>query len=72
MEPLLDLQDLSMVLKRSPETIKRDLHRNPAAVPPRMNLPGTKLLRWREVDVANWLSSLVERDPQPSQEDCHV
>jgi hypothetical protein len=60
MESLLDLQDLSRVLKRSPDTIKRDLRRNPAAVPPRLNLPGTKLLRWRTVDVDAWLSTHVQ------------
>lgn len=59
MTPLLDLNDLSQVLKRSPETIKRDLRRNPDAVPPRLQLPGTKLLRWREEDVAVWLATFA-------------
>lgn len=63
MLPLLDLNDLSRALKRSPETIKRDLRRNPHAVPPRLQLPGTKLLRWREEDVSAWLAGLVELPP---------
>ena len=54
--PLLDLQSLARLLGRSPQTIRRDLRRNPDAVPPRMQLPGTRLLRWREVDVAVWLN----------------
>jgi predicted DNA-binding transcriptional regulator AlpA len=60
MLPLLDLNDLSRALKRSPETIKRDLRRNPHAVPPRLQLPGTKLLRWREEDVVAWLQALAD------------
>lgn len=53
--PLLDLKALACLLGRSPETIRRDLRRNPDAVPPRLQLPGTRLLRWREADVARWL-----------------
>jgi predicted DNA-binding transcriptional regulator AlpA len=55
LSPLLDLQALAHVLGRSPSTIRRDMRRNPDAVPPRMQLPGTRLLRWREADVVAWL-----------------
>ncbi len=57
---LLDLNELSTLLGRSPETIKKDLKRNRLAVPPRLHIPGTRLLRWRKVDVDAWLASLVE------------
>ena len=57
---LLDLQDLAALLGRSPETIKKDLQRNRLAVPPRLNIPGTRLLRWRAADVESWLSANVE------------
>lgn len=57
--PLLDLQALALLLGRSPRTIRRDLRRNPDAVPPRLQLPGTRLLRWREVDVQNWLAQFA-------------
>jgi hypothetical protein len=57
METLIDVNELARVLRRSPATIKRDLRRNPAAVPPRTTLPGTRLLRWRAVDVQRWLST---------------
>lgn len=59
MSKLLDVQELARLLRRSPETIKRDLRRNPAAVPPRLTLPGTRLLRWRPVDVERWLEEHV-------------
>lgn len=57
---LLDLNDLASMLGRSPETIKKDMLRNHLAVPPRLHIPGTRLLRWRRVDVAAWLASHVE------------
>lgn len=57
---LLDLDDLSTLLGRSPETIKKDMKRNRLAVPPRLHIPGTRLLRWRQSDVDTWLASLVE------------
>jgi predicted DNA-binding transcriptional regulator AlpA len=59
MDKLLDLDELAMILGRSPATIKRDIKRNPAAVPPRLNLPGTRLLRWRPTDVEIWLAEHV-------------
>lgn len=56
---LYDLQELAELLGRSPETIKKDLKRNPFAVPPRLYIPGTRLLRWREEDVRDWLAMHV-------------
>ena len=60
MTPLLDLNEIAHLLGRSPHTVKRDLRRNPGAVPPRLQLPGTKLLRWRQEDVEAWLASLAQ------------
>ncbi|WP_206366012.1 helix-turn-helix domain-containing protein [Caballeronia sp. SBC2] len=56
---LLDLDELAALLGRSPETIKKDIRRNPLAVPPRLHVPGTRLLRWRECDVDAWLAEHV-------------
>jgi predicted DNA-binding transcriptional regulator AlpA len=61
MSHLLDIQELAELLGRSPETIKKDLKRNPLAVPPRLHIPGTRLLRWRLVDVEAWLAGYVVR-----------
>ncbi len=60
---ILDLADLAALLGRSPETIKKDIKRNRLAVPPRLHIPGTRLLRWRRVDVEAWLASYVESRP---------
>lgn len=57
---LLDLNELSIFLGRSPETIRKDMKRNRLALTPRLHIPGTRLLRWRKVDVDAWLASLVE------------
>lgn len=59
MQKLLNLTQLAELLGRSAETVKKDLRRNPAAVPPRVVLPGTRLLRWRASDVEGWLAALV-------------
>lgn len=60
LKPVIGLQDLAALLGRSPETIRKDIHRNPLAVPPRLVIPGTRLLRWRTVDVQEWLRQRVE------------
>lgn len=57
MEKLLTLDELAFALGRSAQTIKKDLRRNPDAVPPQLTLPGTRLLRWRERDVQASLDS---------------
>lgn len=57
---ILNLTDLADLLGRSPETIKKDIGRNRLTVPPRLHIPGTRLLRWRQVDVDAWLASHVE------------
>lgn len=60
---VLNLEDLATLLARSTETIRKDLHRNPAAVPPRLIIPGTRLLRWRAQDVHAWMAQRVEGAP---------
>jgi predicted DNA-binding transcriptional regulator AlpA len=59
MAPLLNVEELGQILGRSPHTLKRDLRRNPGAVPPRMELPGTRLLRWRPEAVQKWLDEIT-------------
>jgi len=54
-KPLLDIDGLARLLNRGSSTILRDIRRNPEAVPPMIKLPGTRLLRWREIDVEAWL-----------------
>lgn len=56
---LLELDDIAALLGRSAETIRKDIRRNPMAVPPRLWIPGTRLLRWRECDVEAWLAEHV-------------
>jgi predicted DNA-binding transcriptional regulator AlpA len=57
MQNLIDLNRLAQILGRSPATIKKDLRRNPSAVPPRVIIPGTRLLRWRICDIESWLAA---------------
>ena len=59
-EKLLVLNDVARCLGRSAETLKKDMRRNPGAVPPRVVVPGVRLLRWRASDVEAWLAAHVE------------
>ena len=59
-ERLLTVHDLKAILGRSVETIQKDITRRPSAVPPRVLIPGTRLLRWRASDVQAWLTKHVE------------
>jgi predicted DNA-binding transcriptional regulator AlpA len=59
MSELLSPSELADLLRRSRETIRRNLRRNPAAVPPRLEPPGARLLRWRATDVQSWLEAHV-------------
>jgi predicted DNA-binding transcriptional regulator AlpA len=59
---LICIEDLARLLGRSPETIRKDIKRNPAGVPPRLCIPGNRLLRWRPADVDGWLAAHVQRD----------
>jgi predicted DNA-binding transcriptional regulator AlpA len=58
-ERLLTVEELGQILGRSPGTIQKDLRRNPDAVPPRLVLPNTRLLRWRASEVSAWLDGLA-------------
>jgi predicted DNA-binding transcriptional regulator AlpA len=60
-KPLLNLEELARLLGRSPETIRKDIQRNPAGVPPHLRIPGNRLLRWRPADVEGWLAAHVQR-----------
>lgn len=59
---LLTLNQLAQLLGRSPETIRKDIKRNPSAVPPRVVIPGGRQLRWRETDVHAWVAQHVTND----------
>lgn len=57
---LINIHKLAALLLRATETIRKDSHRNPAAVPPRGILPGARLLRWHPAVIDVWLRSRVQ------------
>ena len=61
MEPLLDLDQLAVVLRRPTSSILSDRTRNPCAVPPAVRAPGSRRLFWRQCDVERWLATHVEQ-----------
>lgn len=70
MQKIIDVNQLASVLGRSASTIKKDLKRNPAAVPPRLIIPGTRLLGWLSSEVDQWLLALPVAKPKNSSAAC--
>jgi hypothetical protein len=52
----LDLGQLSAILKKTGDSIRTDLCRNPHRVPPPLDLPGSRRLLWLRQDVLEWLA----------------
>lgn len=65
MTKYLDIDELAKLLGKSHATIRRNLRESPRRVPPKMHIPGTKMLRWRLVEVEIWLEE--QRLPTESQ-----
>lgn len=60
---LLDVTQIAAILRKTVPSIRSDVSRNPAALPPRCRLPGSRRLLWRTEDVDAWLADCVERAP---------
>lgn len=51
----LDVDKFAALLHESASNIRRKIRANSNEVPPRMHLPGSKMLRWRLHEVENWM-----------------
>lgn len=51
----LDMDELAKVMGLSSGTIRKKLKSAPTEIPPKMHLPGTKMLRWRHQEVESWM-----------------
>lgn len=47
--------ELAVLLRRTPKTIRSDANRRPHTLPPRLKIPGSRTLLWLEADVVQWL-----------------
>lgn len=56
---LLVVEQLAILIHKSPSSVRSDASRNPAVLPPICRIPGTKRLLWRVADVEAWLASFV-------------
>lgn len=55
----LNVNDLALLIKKTAETIRHDVHRRPETLPPRTILPGdARSLVWRQSDYDKWMASL--------------
>lgn len=55
---LLDVDALAPMLCLAPRTVRNKLSADPASLPPRVKVPGTRGPRWRLSDVHRWLDAL--------------
>lgn len=55
MTKYLDIDELAELLGQRAETIRKKLRVAPYALPPKMHIPGSKMLRWRAHEVERWL-----------------
>lgn len=60
---LLVVEQLALLIHKSPSSIRSDASRNPEALPPICRLPGNKRLLFRLDDVRAWLAAHVHRAP---------
>lgn len=57
----IGIKELAEILHKKPSTIGEDVTRRPHALPPRLNIPGSRLVLWRLVDVEEWLADRVAK-----------
>lgn len=58
---ILAVEQLALLIHKSPSSIRSDASRNPDALPPICRLPGNKRLLWRREDVMAWLAMHVQQ-----------
>jgi len=59
---LLKINDLAVILGKSPLTIRVDVSRRPRTLPPRLIMPGSNRVIWAEADVLKWLNERTRSD----------
>lgn len=59
-EQIFNVEQLALLLHKSPASIRSDASRNPEALPPICRLPGNKRLLWRSEDVFAWVAKFVQ------------
>jgi hypothetical protein len=62
---LVSVDQLAVLLHKSPASIRSDASRNPRTLPPICRLPGNKRLLWRVEDIAAFFSSCVQPHATP-------
>lgn len=63
---LLVVEQLAILIHKSPSSVRSDASRNPSVLPPIFRIPGTKRLLWRMSDVEAWLASFASKPAELS------
>jgi hypothetical protein len=69
---LVSVDQLAVLLHKSPSSVRSDASRNPNTLPPICRLPGNKRLLWRREDVLTWFAKFVVQSAQPVAKDRSV
>lgn len=59
MSTYLDIFELATLLGQSTRTIRRNLVNCPHLIPPKVYIPGSRMLRWRSHEVERWMYETV-------------
>jgi predicted DNA-binding transcriptional regulator AlpA len=51
----LDVDELATLLGESTSSIRRKIKAGSSEVPPRVHMPGSRMLRWRLQEVETWM-----------------
>jgi hypothetical protein len=57
---LFTVDEVALILRKSPSSLKSDMTRNPECVPPMVKIPGSKKHLCRAYDLANWIEDQIE------------
>ena len=63
---ILTVEELSVLIRKAPQTIYNDLCRNPRSLPPIVNIPGSRRILFVNVD--EWLASHIKTHQSPQFE----
>jgi len=64
---ILGPDELADMLGMAASTLKRDAHRKPEKLPPRVKMPGTNRMAWKLATVQAWIAQLEEKGDDHAQ-----
>lgn len=57
----IGVNEIAIILRKKPTTIREDVTRRPESLPPRLVIPNSRSVVWRVIDVEEWLENRVQK-----------